>query len=106
MEYSESSSYKEAISSKNAMDWVSTMNENLQSLERNHTWTLVKPPSGKKIVGCKWFFKKKVDGSKLESFRYTTRLVWRRAIVKFKVWTLMKYFLLLSSTPSFEFFSL
>jgi len=59
VEYNESSSYKEAISSKNAIDWVSGMNEELQSLERNHTWTLVKPPSGKKIVGCKWVFKKK-----------------------------------------------
>ena len=75
VEYSEQSSYKEAISSKNAMDWVSAMNEELQSLERNHTWTLVKPPSDKKIVGCKWVFKKKVDGSRPESFRYKARLV-------------------------------
>jgi len=51
------------------------MNEDLQSLERNHTWTLVKPPSGKRIVGCNWIFKKKVDGSRLESFRYKARLV-------------------------------
>jgi len=75
VEYSEPSSYKEAISSKNAIDWVSSMNEELQSLETNHTWTLVKPPSGKKIVGCKWVFKKKVDGSRPKSFRYKARLV-------------------------------
>jgi len=37
VEYSEPSSYKEAISSKNATDWVFAMNEELQSLERNHT---------------------------------------------------------------------
>jgi len=37
VEYSEPSSYKETISSKNAMDWVSAMNEELQSLEKNHT---------------------------------------------------------------------
>ena len=75
VEYSEQSSYKEAISSKNAMDWVSAMNEELQSLERNHTWTLVKPPSDKKIVGCKWVFKKKVDGSRPESLWYKAKLV-------------------------------
>ena len=75
VEYSEPSSYKEASSSKNATDWVSAMNEKFQSLERNHTWTLMKPPSGKKIMGCKWVFKKKVDGSRPESLRYKTRLV-------------------------------
>jgi len=53
VEYSEPSSCKKAISSKNATDWVSAINEELQSLERNHTWTLVKLPIGKKIVGCK-----------------------------------------------------
>ena len=35
----------------------------------------MKPPSGKKIVGCKWVFKKKVDGSRPKSFRYKARLV-------------------------------
>jgi len=75
VEYSEPSSYKEVVSFKNATDWVSAMNEELQSLERNHTWTLVKPPSGKKIVGCKWVFKKKVDDSRPESLRYKARLV-------------------------------
>ena len=101
VEYSEPSSYKEAISSKNVMDWVFAINEELQSLERNHTLTLVKPPSGKKIVSCKWVFKKKIDDSRPENFQYKAR-----DIVKFKVWTLMKYFLLLSSIPSFEFCSL
>jgi hypothetical protein len=51
------------------------MNEELHSLEKNNTWTLVKPPSGKRIVGCKWVFKKKMDDSQSESFRYKTGLV-------------------------------
>ena len=35
----------------------------------------MKPPSGKRIVGCKWVFKKKVDGSNSGDIRYKARLV-------------------------------
>jgi Reverse transcriptase (RNA-dependent DNA polymerase) len=71
----ESSCYKEAISSKNATDWVTTMNEELTSLQHNQTWALVKPPSDKRVVGCKWIFKKKINGSSLRDVRYKVRLV-------------------------------
>ena len=30
------------------------MNEEIESLNWNRTWDLMKPPSDKKIVGCKW----------------------------------------------------
>jgi hypothetical protein len=30
------------------------MNEELQALEKNHTWDIVSLPQGKKPVGCKW----------------------------------------------------
>jgi Reverse transcriptase (RNA-dependent DNA polymerase) len=66
---------KEAISSKNMTDWVAAMNEEVHSLERNQIWTLVKPPNDKKIIGCKWVFKRKVDGSNSKAFRYKARLV-------------------------------
>ncbi|KAJ8640321.1 hypothetical protein MRB53_017015 [Persea americana] len=35
------------------------MGEEIESLHKNQTWELVKPPKGQKIVGCKWVFKKK-----------------------------------------------
>jgi hypothetical protein len=53
VEFNEPSSYKETTSSKDAADWVAVMNEEVHSLEKNQTWTLVKSPNDKKIVGCK-----------------------------------------------------
>lgn len=54
--------------------WVHAMNEEMEALNKNATWTLVPLPKGKKPVGCKWVFsiKYKADGS-IE--RYKARLV-------------------------------
>ena len=51
------------------------MNEEIESLHKNCTWILVEPPKGKKIVGCKWVFKKKEGTSGVENARYKARLV-------------------------------
>lgn len=50
------------------------MEEELQALDENNTWTVVKLPEGKKPVGCKWVYKIKFrsDGS-IE--RHKARLV-------------------------------
>ena len=50
------------------------MNMEMEALEKNKTWELVKLPEGKKLVGCKWVYtvKYKADGS-IE--RYKARLV-------------------------------
>jgi Reverse transcriptase (RNA-dependent DNA polymerase) len=71
----ESSYYKEVISSKNATDWVTIMNEELTLLQHNQTWTLVKPPSDKRVMGCKWIFKKKINVSSLRDIRYKAKFV-------------------------------
>jgi transposase InsO family protein len=54
--------------------WCTAMNEEFSALQRQHTWSLVPPPIGKNIVGCKWVFKLKrnSDGS---ISRYKARLV-------------------------------
>ena len=46
----EPSSYKEA--STNPL-WQQAMNEELQALEKTHTWEYVDLPPGKKPIGCK-----------------------------------------------------
>ncbi|GBM15717.1 hypothetical protein AVEN_262888-1 [Araneus ventricosus] len=35
--------------------------EEMKSLQKNETWKLVTPPSGKKFIGCRWTFKAKYD---------------------------------------------
>uniref|UniRef100_A0A2N9EJB2 CCHC-type domain-containing protein n=1 Tax=Fagus sylvatica TaxID=28930 RepID=A0A2N9EJB2_FAGSY len=54
--------------------WCSAMDEEFSALQRQQTWSLVPPPFGKNIVGCKWVFKLKrhSDGS---ISRYKARLV-------------------------------
>ena len=57
------------------MEWLKAIAEELDSLYKNQTWELVKPPLGKKIVGCKWVFKKKVGIPGIEDTRHKARLV-------------------------------
>ena len=66
----EPTSYSEVISCDDYAKWLITMNEEIESLNHNGTWVLVKPRSDKKIVGCKWIFKKKKGILGVENVRY------------------------------------
>uniref|UniRef100_A0A2N9IFR0 Integrase catalytic domain-containing protein n=1 Tax=Fagus sylvatica TaxID=28930 RepID=A0A2N9IFR0_FAGSY len=59
--------------------WCTVMDEEYSALQRQHTWSLVPPPLGKNIVGCKWVFKLKrhSDGS---ISRYKARLILALAV--------------------------
>ena len=65
---------KEAMSSSECEKWKDAMEKELKSIEANEVWELVKLPKGKKTIGCKWVYKRKIgaDGS-VE--RYKARLV-------------------------------
>ena len=45
--------------------WVTTMNDELEALKANDTWSLTTLSPGKKAMGSKWLFKTKFnpDGS-------------------------------------------
>ena len=51
------------------------MQEKMQSLEKNCTWEVVPLPKQKKVVRCKWIFKRKEDLSPNEPSRFKARLV-------------------------------
>jgi transposase InsO family protein len=71
----EPSTYTEAVGSGDREKWVSAMQEEMQSLEKNGTWDVVRLPKQKKSVRCKWIFKRKEGLSPSEPPRFKARLV-------------------------------
>lgn len=53
--------FKEAMESANSKQWVEAMDEEIQSLKENNTFTLTTLPKGKKTVGGKWVYSIKTD---------------------------------------------
>ncbi|CAH9127437.1 unnamed protein product, partial [Cuscuta epithymum] len=72
-ENGEPESYSEALAVRDSIQWKKAMKDELDSLDKNQTWSLVKLPPGKKALENKWVFriKDEADGSK----RYKARLV-------------------------------
>nr|CAE03834.3 OSJNBb0013J13.11 [Oryza sativa Japonica Group] len=71
----EPATYTEAVVSGDRENWISAMQEEMQSLEKNGTWKLVHLPKQKKPVHCKWIFKRKEGLSPSEPPRFKARLV-------------------------------
>lgn len=55
----EPSTYDEAVKSSCKNEWMNAMESEINSLEENKTWELVKLPEGKKAIGSKWVYKLK-----------------------------------------------
>lgn len=65
---------KEALARPDRALWQKAMDDELQSLKENQTWTLVDLPRDKKPIQCKWVFKIKRDSDGKIS-KYKARLV-------------------------------
>lgn len=63
------------MASKDKEKWLKAMNEEIDSLMANRTWSLVDKVEGRKLVTCKWIFKRKIEAD--GSIRYKARLVAR-----------------------------
>ncbi|CAJ2651441.1 unnamed protein product [Trifolium pratense] len=72
---SEPKNFREASESIDGKFWLEAMNEEMLSLEKNHTWELVLLPKNKRVVGSKWVFKKKDGIPGVEAPMYKARLV-------------------------------
>lgn len=67
-------SFKEVDTRDDKAAWFSAVEEELKSLEKNKTWTLVPRPPGRNIVGNRWVFNIKLDEHGNPQ-RYKARLV-------------------------------
>lgn len=59
LEVEEPRSYKEAMESKDSELWGGASDEEMNSLEKNHTWDYVERPKNSKVIGCRWLYKLK-----------------------------------------------
>ena len=66
--------HKQAVRGPHRVQWEQAMQDELDSIKANDTYTLVPLPAGRQAIGCKWVYKIKrhADGS---IDRYKARLV-------------------------------
>jgi len=62
-------SYREAIEADDYDKWITAIEQEMESLNRNQTWTLVDLPKVSKAIGWRWVFRKK------DNKQYKARLV-------------------------------
>ncbi|KAL8134089.1 hypothetical protein AgCh_009237 [Apium graveolens] len=67
----EPTSFSQAVKSR---DWKQAMNGEIDSIEKNGAWKLVKPPVDHKVIGLKWIYKIKKD-TEGKIVKYKERLV-------------------------------
>ena len=67
--------FLEANSSQDKEKWKKSMDEEMQSLVKNHTWKLARLPKGKKEIGCKWVYAQKEGFPSKNDVRYKVRRV-------------------------------
>ena len=75
IETDEPKSYQEAMRSKERDQWGLSSDEEMDSLDRNKTWEIVEIPAKKRVIGCKWVYKKKPGIPGVEDPRFKSKLV-------------------------------
>ena len=70
----EPQTYQEAMAGEKAIEWKDAMKSELESIEKNQTWTLTTLPPGRTAIGSKWVYRLKYNAEgKIE--RYKARIV-------------------------------
>ena len=73
-EMDEPKTMNQAKKRPDAQRWMKAAQDKMDSLLEHDTWSLTKPPLGRKIIGSKWVFKIKHDENG-DAERYKCRLV-------------------------------
>ena len=61
---------RKAVDSEDGNIWKMTMEEEMTYLDKNEAWDIVELPTGRKPIGIKWVFKKKLNAKgKVEKFK-------------------------------------
>lgn len=71
---SEPNTYKQAIKRADAQKWQEAMKEEIEALNRQGTWSLVKLPAGAKAIKSRWVYKIKLDSDN-KPVRHKARIV-------------------------------
>lgn len=72
----EPKTYKQAMASKHAKEWLSAMRDEIDSIKAHGVWSLVEPPKDRRPLTCRWVYKIKTTAeNKIDRFR--SRLVVR-----------------------------
>ena len=69
--------FSEAIKSVHCDKWLEAMQDEMESLQRNQTQTLDPNPGNKRLINCKWIFKKKEGIIYVKRPKHKVRLVAR-----------------------------
>ena len=78
-EMEEPKTMSQAKKRPDAVKWMKAAKEEMDSLLEHDTWSLTKPPLGRKVIGSKWVFKIKHDdkamlrGTSVDWLRRDTR---------------------------------
>lgn len=77
----EPTSYRQAVQET---EWKKAMQTEIDSIERNKTWTLTELPPGHKAIGLKWVFKLKKDTDG-KIVKYKARIVAKGYVQKYGI---------------------
>ena len=61
IEFDEPLTFTDACRSKDKSQWFQAMQEEMDSFQKNNTWTLVQRSPHQKVIGCGWIFKRKLE---------------------------------------------
>lgn len=80
----EPKTYNQAINCEEKRMWFESMQNELNSIEKNKTWTLVDLPAGRQAIGSRWVYKIKRNADN-DPVKYKSRLVAQGFTQKFGV---------------------